>query len=229
MGKRLMQIFIGLIGLILLLAAAGFIYQRMATARGATAYPPPGQLIDVGGHQLHIHCLGEGEPTLIVDTGAADWSLSWLTLHPKLAKQTRTCLYDRAGLGWSEPGPMPRASKQLVTELHTLLNNANIEPPYILLGHSLGGYNARIFHEQFPDEVRGIILLDSAHEKQWEQFPTAVSDLVTQQVGLLQSMTTLSQLGIALSAAGTSSFNGRFAAGLCSTCSTRPAICGVGQ
>ena len=196
MRKRIIQIIIGLLVIDVALFIGGFIFQQQAMAQDIAKFPAPGQMINVGEHQLHIHCVGEGEPTLIIDTGAADWSLSWQHLHPELAKQTRTCVYDRAGLGWSEAGPNPRTSEQLVTELHTLLNNANVQPPYIVLGHSLGGYNARVFQEKYPDEVAGIILVDSAHHGQWERLPSETTQLVEDQVGLLQPMVTLSKFGI---------------------------------
>ena len=196
MRKRILQIILGLLLIDALLLLAGFVYQQQAVAQEQKRFPAPGQMVDVGGHQLHIHCLGEGDVTIIVDTGAADWSLSWQHLHANLAQQTRTCIYDRAGLGWSEAGPMPRTSETLVAELHTLLTNAEIEPPYILLGHSLGGYNARVFQDRYPEEVAGIILVDAAHPDQWERLPSETMDLVDQQVGLLETMVPLSKFGI---------------------------------
>lgn len=186
----------GIVGVSILVLAAAFIYQQVRSGQEAAAFPPPGRLIDVGGHRLHLSCLGEGEPTLIIDAGAADWSLSWMALQPELARQTRTCVYDRAGLGWSEPGPAPRDSDQLVSELNILLQAAEIAPPYVLLGHSLGGYNARIFQERYPDQVAGIILLDSGHEEQWSRFPPEVTGLLNQQVSLLESMAVLGHVGV---------------------------------
>lgn len=196
MQKRIKQVIIFLIVAITVLLVGGIIYQQLSITRDANNYPAPGELIEVGGHRLHLHCIGEGEPTLIIDAGAADWSLSWLTLQEDLSTLTRTCVYDRAGLGWSEAGEAPRTSDTLVRELHTLLANANIEPPYIFLGHSLGGYNARIYHEQYPDDLAGMILLESAHPDQWNQLPEEVEGLVNEQVGLLNTMSLLSNFGI---------------------------------
>lgn len=196
MQKRIIQVIIFLIGAIVILLIGGSIYQQFSIKRDADNYPAPGEMIDVGGHRLHLYCIGEGEATLIIDTGAADWSLSWLALQEDLSERTRTCVYDRAGLGWSEAGQAPRTSETLVHELHTLLANANIEPPYIFLGHSLGGYNARIYHEQYPDDLAGMILLESAHPDQWNQLPAEVEGLVEEQVGLLNTMALLSNFGI---------------------------------
>ena len=194
--KRTGQIIVYLIGAITILLISGVIFQQVSLMQDARNYPPPGDLIDAGGHRLHLHCIGEGEPTLIVDTGAADWSLSWLELQDDLSELTRSCIYDRAGLGWSEAGEAPRTSDVLVSELHTLLENAGIETPFIYLGHSLGGYNARIYHEQYPDDLAGIILLESAHPEQWTQLPPEVEALIDEQVGLLNNMSLLSNLGI---------------------------------
>lgn len=196
MQKRIIQVIAFLIGAIVILLIGGSIYQQVSIIRDADNYPAPGEMIDVGGHSLHLHCIGEGEPTLIIDAGAADWSLSWLALQEDLSERTRTCIYDRAGLGWSETGEAPRTSETLVRELHTLLLNANIEPPYIFLGHSLGGYNARLYHEQYPDDLAGMILLESAHPEQWNQFPAEVEGLVEEQVSLLNMMSLLSNFGI---------------------------------
>ena len=98
-----------------------------------------------------------------------------------MPEDVRVCLYDRAGLGWSEAGPMPRTSNQMVTELHTLLTNANIEPPYVLVGHSLGGYNARIFQHRYPELVAGIALVESGHHEQWYRLPPEIGDFIDEQ------------------------------------------------
>ncbi len=196
MRKRILQTLAIMVSGIMVLLALGGVYQRIAIEQDVSNFPPPGERIDVSGYRLHLHCIGAGEPTLIVDTGAADWSLSWLTLQQDLAKLTRTCVYDRAGLGWSDAGDMPRTSTQLVDELHTLLINADVQAPVVLMGHSLGGYNARLYFERYPEAVAGMILLESAHEDQWDQFPKEVEDLVNQQVGLLNTMAPLANVGL---------------------------------
>jgi pimeloyl-ACP methyl ester carboxylesterase len=127
-------------------------------------YPPIGELINIGSHRLHIYPTGEGNPTVVLESGGASWSLDWNLVQTEVAKFTRVCSYDRAGVGWSDPGPKPRTSQQIVTELHTLLIKAEIRRPYILVGHSFGGHTARLFTKNYPDEVAGIILLDARHE-----------------------------------------------------------------
>src|SRR5215210_7142030 len=125
-----------LVGLSLLGAA----YESISEAADARAYPPPGQMFDVGGYLLHINCIGTGSPTVVIDAGWGDWSASWSSwVQPEVAKTTRVCTYDRAGMGYSEPGPLPRTAEQFAKELHTLLQNAGIQGPYVLVGHSMGG------------------------------------------------------------------------------------------
>src|SRR6185503_5766216 len=119
---------------ILVFAAAGVLYQFIATQSDIRNYPAPGQLVDVGGYRLHMYCVGQGSPTVVLEAAADMMSADWGWIQPEIAKQTRVCAYDRAGMGWSEPGPQPRDARQISTELHTLLTNAGIPGPYILVG-----------------------------------------------------------------------------------------------
>ncbi len=118
------------------------------------------EMIDIGGYRLCIQCTGEGKPTVIIDAGSGEGLKEYQWLQSQVAMFTRVCAYDRAGLGKSEKGPKPRTSKQMVKELHTLLSNAHVEPPYVLLGHSMSGLNVRLFAAEYPSEVVGIVLLD---------------------------------------------------------------------
>lgn len=166
-GYRFLYLLPGLAALISTLALVGTIYQVIATRLDRQKYPPPGRLVDVGGYRLHIHCSGhEGAsgPTVVMDAGIGECSLGWGLVQPEIAKFARVCTYDRAGLGWSDSAPTPRISQQIVNDLHALLTNAEIKPPYVLVGHSFGGLNARLYASQFPEEVAGIVLVDSAHE-----------------------------------------------------------------
>jgi len=138
--RRIKRPAIGVIALVLLLISAGVIYQAVASARDLRRYPPPGRLIDVGGHRLHINCTGDGTPTVVLDAGVCDCSLNWCLFQSEVDKFTRVCSYDRAGIGWSDAGPLPRTSMRIVRELHTLPENAGIPGPYVLVGHSFGGY-----------------------------------------------------------------------------------------
>ena len=160
------RIFGGAMALILLLAIAGIIYQNQATVRDQQAYPPPGVMFDTGDDQLHMHCMGEGSPTIVLEAGLGESSLSWHLVQAEAAQTTRVCAYDRAGLGWSEGVKEPLSSAEIAQDLHTLLATAQIEPPYVLVGHSAGGVHVRSFAHQYPDEVVGMILVDSSHEQQ---------------------------------------------------------------
>jgi pimeloyl-ACP methyl ester carboxylesterase len=152
-----------------ILLLAGSLYQFISTRRDNHKYPPPGKLVDVGGYRLHLFCAGSkhpNEPTVVLDAGLGDCSLIWSLVQSQIAGFTEVCSYDRAGLGWSDPGPEPRTSRVMVEELHTLLHNAGVEGPYVLVGHSFGGANVQLFASTWPDEVAGLVLVDSAHEDQ---------------------------------------------------------------
>ncbi|MCC7448108.1 MAG: alpha/beta hydrolase [Anaerolineae bacterium] len=153
---------------------AGTIYETVAEAADIQAYPLSGQLVDVGGYRLHINCTGTGSPTVVIDAGWGDWSLKWSPVQREVAKTTQVCTYDRAGMGYSEAGPLPRNAAQFATELHTLLERANIQGPYVLVGHSLGGLPVRVFVRNYPTGVAGVVLIDSMSPRQMTQPPTEV-------------------------------------------------------
>lgn len=133
-------------------------------------HPPveaPGKLIDLGGWSLHLNCTGpenESTPTVILEAGAGGFSVDWSLVQEKSEESLRICSYDRAGLGWSSPGPRPRTFRQIVWELHTLLTVAEISPPYILAGHSYGGAVSRVFALTYPNDTAGLVLVNSIHE-----------------------------------------------------------------
>ena len=134
--------------------------------------PPPGKLYDLGGYKLHLHCTGRSQgPTVVLDAGAPGWSIYWDAIQKEVSKFARVCTYDRAGYGWSEPGPGPRTAKQSADELHQLLAKAGENRPLILVGHSFGGYVVRHFADSYRRQVAGVVLVDAAHEAQWERLP----------------------------------------------------------
>jgi pimeloyl-ACP methyl ester carboxylesterase len=142
----------------------GVSYEAIMSSGDATRYPAPGQLVDVGGYRMHIHCMGAGMPTVVLNSGAGGFSAEWGLVQPELAKTTRVCAFDRAGMGWSEPGPAPRSPAHIADELHTLLTNAGIEGPLVLVAHSAGGKHARLFAQHHPEHVAGIVLVDARSE-----------------------------------------------------------------
>src|SRR5215217_6700371 len=157
------RVFLALVGLIVLLLLVGLVYQFIATRLAYRNYPAPGEIVSVSGHDMQIYCTGSarGGPTVVMDSGLGGGLLDWQTVQPKVAKFARVCSYDRSGLGWSESGPKPRTSPQIVEELHTLLENAGVGCPYVLVGHSFGGANAQLYAAEYPKEVAGIVLVDS--------------------------------------------------------------------
>ena len=146
---------------------AGRLYQRWGTARDRKRFLAPGTLVDVGGHRLHLRTMGEGGPTVVFESGLMSTMLSWCDIQPEIAKSAGTVSYDRAGLGWSDPGPMPRDAAQIVNELSTLLDRAEIEPPYILVGHSFAGLTMRYLATKFPEQVAGLVLIDPVVPEEW--------------------------------------------------------------
>jgi pimeloyl-ACP methyl ester carboxylesterase len=162
---------LGSVGVVLVLACAGAAYQWIAHNRDMRQNPPPGQFVDVGGYRMHLYCIGQGSPTVVLDSGLGDSWLPWYKVQPPIAQFTRVCSYDRAGLGWSDPSPHPRTSKVIAEELHTLLHTAEMAGPFLLVGHSFGGMNVRMYARLFPAEVAGVVLADSVHPDQQRRLP----------------------------------------------------------
>lgn len=152
---------------ILLLAVLGAAYQAVATGIDSRKFPPPGELVAVGGFQMHINCLGEGSPAVILEPGGGSNSMTWFLVQPEVAQTTRVCVYDRAGMGWSDPSPNPRDGGHIAQELHMLLREAQVPGPYVLAGWSYGGLFVRAYVREYPEEVAGLVLLDATHPDVW--------------------------------------------------------------
>ena len=171
MKKKNLRIFLIVMLIVLILVLVILSAGAIAKANMVKKFPAPGQLVDVGGYKMHINCTGQGSPTVILEAGMGDYSLFWAHVQPEVAKNTRVCSYDRSGHGWSELGPSPRTANAEMEELHTLLVNANIPGPYVLVGHSLGGMLVRVYAHNYPDEVVGMVLVDSYHEERIIRLP----------------------------------------------------------
>ncbi|HWO29468.1 MAG TPA: alpha/beta hydrolase [Candidatus Acidoferrum sp.] len=138
--------------------------QQVASGGSSPAdilYAQPGQLVSVNGFRLNLYCIGSGSPTVVFDSGWEDWAPAWSKVQPEVAKWTRACSYDRAGAGFSDPGPMPRTSVHIAQELRTALHHAGIAGPYILVGHAFGGDNVRTFADLYMRDVAGLVLVDA--------------------------------------------------------------------
>lgn len=163
-SQRFRILVLGL-GIACLAVLAGAIYQSQRTAADLKKFPPPGRMVPVNGVNLHLFCMGSGSPTVILEAGLGENSLSWFSVQSRLAQNMRVCSYDRPGLGWSDLINAPIQVDDVARNLHALLQNAGIFPPYVLVGHSRGGIYVRAFHRLFAEETQGMVLVDSAHEQ----------------------------------------------------------------
>ena len=169
-GRRLV---LAVIVVLTVAALAAALYQATASRRDLASLSPPGTLVDVGGHRLHIWCTGTGAPTVVLDTGLGGTAFDWGYVQPEVAEFTRVCSYDRAGMGYSEAGPRPRTSQQIVRELLALLEGSGTPDPVILVGASIGGWNVRLFASTHPNRVAGLVLVDARHEEQGQRLTAA--------------------------------------------------------
>jgi len=151
----------------LIMLGATFAYHRVATRREERDHPPTGELVSIGNVRLHLRSVGSGTPAVVLDSALAGSSLSWSELQPRLAELTRVVSYDRVGFGWSDASTTPRSIENMVDELGRLLTHAGIEPPYVLVGHSYGGWIAQLYTSRHPEQVVGLVLVDSPHPKEW--------------------------------------------------------------
>jgi pimeloyl-ACP methyl ester carboxylesterase len=187
-GTGCARLFIGGVLFLVVLGIVGMVYQNLSTARDRRQYPPPGQLVDVGGYRLHLYCIGEGGPTVVLEAGSGGKGvIAWSLVQNEMATTTRVrvCSYDRAGFGWSDPDPadQPRSSSQVAEALHALLHSAAIDGPYVLIGHSSGGLHVRNFAYQYPEEVVGMILVDSVTEDYYLIYPFGPTEVFFDDIG----------------------------------------------
>jgi pimeloyl-ACP methyl ester carboxylesterase len=177
----LRRIALSLLVIILVLAAGGFFYQNISEARDRRFNSMPGQRVKITENgetfSMHIYCTGEGSPAVIFDSGLGDSFISWRKVQPQIATFTRACSYDRAGIGYSDPSPARRTSRVIADELHSLLQAAGVPPPYVLVGHSMGGYDVRVFAGMYRAEVAGMVLVDASHPDQENRLPLELKDM----------------------------------------------------
>lgn len=179
--------------LLVALAAGGATYQWIATRRDLSSTPPPGRLVDIGGHRLHIWCEGAGTPAVILEAGLGGTSAGWGFVQPGVARFTRACSYDRAGMGYSDAGPSPRTARRIANELAALIDRSGLDGPVVLAAASSGGFDVRVLASDHPDRVAGLVLVDASHEDQPHEIPT-----LARFVPLLSSIGALRILGVSL-------------------------------
>jgi pimeloyl-ACP methyl ester carboxylesterase len=192
MARWIKRILIGFGGLLVIGAIAAHTYQRVATRRDLARTPAPGRLVDIGGHRLHIWCSGSGAPSVILETGLGGSTADWGLVQPEVARITRVCSYDRAGMGYSDPGPSPRTMRRIAGELTQLLDRAGVAGPVVLVSASIGGLSIRLLASEHPDRVAGLVLVDASHEDQGTEVPR-----MAPFVPLLSSLGIFRALGIA--------------------------------
>ena len=164
----------GLFLAIVCLAITGALYEMIGSWRDTRRFPERGHLVQVGSIRMNIDCSGRGSPTVILESGSGGPSVDWLMVQPEVSKFARVCSYDRAGYGWSDSGPEPRSTLQIAHELKQLLRASRERGPYVLVGHSMGGYDIRAYTSQYPDDVVGMVFVDASHEDQDLRAPESI-------------------------------------------------------
>jgi pimeloyl-ACP methyl ester carboxylesterase len=162
----LRRILLGVAALVVVVPLAGWTCQQVMEARDDRRFPPPGKLVAVDGHRMHIHCQGHGAPAVIVEQGVGAQSLGWAPVNERLSTITTVCAYDRAGMGYSEPLDHPTPATEVARRLHALLEQTGLSDDIVLVGWSAGGMYSREYYRQFPAGVKGMVLVDSSHEQQ---------------------------------------------------------------
>jgi pimeloyl-ACP methyl ester carboxylesterase len=164
---------VAIVSLILLVTIVGVVYEMTGRSRAARDFPPPGRLVDIGGRRIQLDCRGIGTPTVIFESGLGiDGSLSWSAVHDEIGKTTRACAYSRAGIMWSEPKSGSQNGKAVAEDLHAALVKAGEKPPFVMVGHSLGGPYIMIYTKYFGSDVAGLVFVDAAHPDQVRRFNT---------------------------------------------------------
>lgn len=176
------------------LTGIGFLYESLAKARDQRNYPPPGRLVDVDGCRMHVQTTGCCLPTVVLESGLGGMSSAWGWIQPEAAKFSRVVSYDRAGLGWSDPGFGLKTAVSAAQRLHSVLVRSRVTPPYVLVGHSMGGLFTRVFADFYPDEVAGMVLLDAVHPDQHLR-SAAISTHMQTGFRFLKAVPLLAQLG----------------------------------
>lgn len=154
----------------------------------ASPFAHPQQLVDIGGRRLNLYCSGSGPVTVVFDSGSGDAGWAWQAVQPEVAKRTRACVYDRAGLGFSDPSTLPGTAVNAVADLHALLAKAGVKPPYVLVGHSYGGANVQLYTYRYPEEVKGLVLVEPMHEDEDRRTDVASQGKLKQSMAMYEEM-----------------------------------------
>jgi pimeloyl-ACP methyl ester carboxylesterase len=202
-GKKALKIIAiilaSILGLAILAALFGLIYEKATEAKEAKAYPSSGKLYEVGQVKLNLNSYGEaksGGPIVVIETGLGDPAAAWAKVASLVAPRARILTYDRAGLGYSAPDKEKRDAKRIATQLHGLLAAAGVEGPIVLVGHSIGGIYAREYYKLFPESIEALVLIESSHPDMLERMPPEISKMQDEQLGSLGQVATAARFGL---------------------------------
>ena len=184
------------VAVVVLLVVLGLLYQAVGLRRDERRFPAPGRLIDVGGHKLHLYELGSGSPTVILESGISASSLNWRAVQTQVAKFSRVCSYDRAGLGWSELCDQACTPASLAAQLQILVQNAGLPRPYIVVGHSFGGLIVQAFAHLYPDQTAGLVLVDPLDPAEWTPITDEQRRIIRHGIRLSRRGALASKLGV---------------------------------
>ena len=173
---------------VLMLMFVGMIYEQMGRRRDRKRYPEIGRSVDIGGRKLNLFCSGEGDPTVILDSGGHSAGYSWISIQPEIAKLTRACWYDRASYGWSDPAPSTRTPTAVANDLHALLQAAPIAPPYVLVGATFAAFHVRVYNGLYPDEVAGAVLIEPSDPDAWAHSPAYMKGVLASAPPLIKKL-----------------------------------------
>jgi pimeloyl-ACP methyl ester carboxylesterase len=190
------RVLLTLVILVCVFLAGSTIYNAAAHRYYRAIYPAPGKIYSVNGHDMHLYCTGEGSPTLVLEAGGGNDSLTWTKVQPELSKITRVCSYDRAGFGWSTPQPPPRDANTIAGELHALLRQAGIQGPIVLMGHSRAGMYIRAYNQLYPEQVKGLVFVDSSVFLYWDRMSPELRAANSYSKPFYYSLVAMAALGL---------------------------------
>ncbi len=188
---------LGLLGLVVLATVVGSIYEFLGRRSAARSFPPPGQLVDIGGRRIQLDCRGTGSPIVVFEAGLdINGSLAWSLVHDSIARTTRACAYSRAGIMWSDAHGGPQNAETIAEDLHAALTKAGERPPYVLVGHSLGGPYIMTYTKKFGSDVAGLVFVDASHPDQVQRFKSVLPKAGEPGGGMMRVAALLSWTGI---------------------------------
>lgn len=197
MKSWLRRIALATLAVLVIVVAAGTVYEFAGRRAARRDFPPPGVLVDIGGRLIQVDCRGSGAPIVVLQSGLdVNGSTSWSAVHDSLAATTRTCAYSRAGVIWSDRSPAPVTAKGIAEDLHAALGKAGERPPYVMVGHSLGGPYIMTYTKYYPDDVAGLVMVDASHPDQVQKLAAISTTLSNPSLTRFKLGATLAWTGL---------------------------------